>query len=445
MQTKREQLGYEMTLLPPLESLIPEDHRLRRLNKVLDLSFVHEVVRECYCQDNGRPSIDPEVIIRLFVLQAIEGIGHIRELMREVQVNLAYRWFIGYRLDEPLPDHSSLSRVLDRFGDEVFDELFQQGLAQCRKSGLIEGRLLHVDATTIRADLDKNRVHQENPPDADARFGRFSDGSKQPGYKGHMVVDDRSRVVLAIEVTPANVNEGGRLVGLVEAAQEQLDGPPEAVCADTAYASGDNAQLCENQGVVLISPPAKPRNQRSHEQFTIEQFRYDESQDQFICPQGKVLVKVGRCGGKKKRFKYRASVTDCRGCALKEQCTKAPQRWLNVGEHHGALVRLRGASQKDEFKSLYRRRAPVIEGLFAEGKQWHGLRRAWRRGMRKMRIQCLLVAAVLNLKRLAAAFICFIVIKVPYLAPIEHIFRLMGRLWQRHKALARLCTNSNIN
>ncbi|MFH2056957.1 MAG: transposase, partial [bacterium] len=92
MQSKREDFGYELTLLPPLESLIPADYPLRRLDQVLDLSFVHEAVRDRYCQDNGRPSIDPEVILRLFLLQAIAGIAHVRQLLREVQVNLAYRW-----------------------------------------------------------------------------------------------------------------------------------------------------------------------------------------------------------------------------------------------------------------------------------------------------------------------------------------------------------------
>jgi transposase len=129
-----------MMLLPPLETFIPEDHPIRRLNKVVDLSFVHEAVRGQYCQDNGRPSIDPEVIIRLFLLQAVEGIAHVRDLIRQAHVNLAYRWFIGYDLDEKLPDHSTLSRALDRFGDKVFNELFTKSIAQCKASGLIEGR-----------------------------------------------------------------------------------------------------------------------------------------------------------------------------------------------------------------------------------------------------------------------------------------------------------------
>ncbi len=171
------------------------------------MSFVHEAVRGRYCQDNGWPSIDPEVVIRLFLLQAIEGISHVRELMRQVHVNLAYRWFIGYDLDEELPDHPTLSRALDRFGDEVFDELFKRSISQCKSRGLIEGRVLHLDATTIRADIDRDRVGKADSPDPDARYGHFPDGRRLPGYKQQTVVDNQSRVVVGVSVAPANQAE----------------------------------------------------------------------------------------------------------------------------------------------------------------------------------------------------------------------------------------------
>lgn len=389
-----------MMLLPSLEAFVPKDHYLRRLDRVLDLSFVHEAVRDRYCQDNGRPSVDPEVVIRLFLLQAVEGIASVRRLMQRVHVDLSYRWFIGYRVDEPLPDHSTLSKALDRFGDEVFNDLFERSVRQCQASGLIEGKVWHVDATTIRADLDSNRVNKPDSPDPDARFGRFPSGQKLPGYKQQTVVDDTSRVILAVEVTPANVNEGSELVKVLDQATQQLEHPPEAVCADSAYASGENAAACEQQGVHLVSPPRAARNHHSPSQFTIEEFSYDERQDVFYCPNHKVLVNTGRFRGKKQRFKYRASTRDCRACPVKAQCTKAAHRCLNVSEHHGALVRLRADSQTKGFKQLYRRRGAVIEGIFAEAKQWHGLRRAWRRGLVKMRVQCLLIAALINFKRL---------------------------------------------
>ena len=437
MQTRHNNWQSEMMLLPSIEDRIPRDYYLRRMKDVLDLSFVHDMVRPLYCQDNGRPSIDPEVIIRLFLLQAITGIASVRQLLREADLHLGYRWFIGYGASEALPDHSSLSRALSRFGDGVFNEIFERSIAQCRTSGLIDGRVLHIDATTIRADLDRDRVDKPNSPDPDARFGRFPDGTKQPGFKQQTVVDDKSRVILAIDVLPANAAEGSNATGALDKAAKRLEEPPEAMCADSAYASGENRAECEARGVRLVSPPRRARNHHSNEYFTIERFTYDELRDMFICPAGKFLKKAGRGGSKPDRWKYRASQKDCGSCPLKSECTKAPQRCVNVSGHHAALVRLREDSQSSEFQVLYRRRAPVIEGLFAEAKQWHGLARATRRGLSKVRVQCLLVASVLNLKRLASVIgslangMQVAVVKLSLLHSILRVFRRLFAATQR--------------
>jgi len=395
-----------MTLLPPLEQLIPEDYHLRRLDRVLDLRFIHEAVRDRYCQDNGRPSVDPEVIVRLFVLQAVEGIGHVRELMRQVQVNLAYRWFIGYRLDEPLPDHSTLSRALDRLGDEVFNELFERSIGQCRKSGLIEGRVLHVDATTIRADLDENRVGKPGSPDPDARFGRFPDNKIKPGYKQHTIADGRARVVLGVSVTAADCSEHDEAIPIIDGVLPRLEKPPEVVCGDGAYASGRNYVELAERGIRLVSPPPKAKTYTGDNYFTVEDFEYDEANDMFVCPAGKRLKYVST-EKERGRRNYRAWRSDCRACPLKLTCTKAERRSVKVSPHHGGLVKLRADSRTESFKKIYTSRAPVIEGVFGEAKQWHGLRRAWRRGLSKMRVQCLLIASVINLKRLMAFILLF--------------------------------------
>ena len=138
--------------------------------------------------------------------------------MRQVQVNLAYRWFIGYELEEKLPDHSTLSKALDRFGDEVFNELFERSIAQCKRSGLIEGRVLHIDATTIRADIERERVRQPDSPDADARYGKFSGKRIVPGYKQHTIADGDSRVVLGVTETPSNGAESDEAPGVIDEA-----------------------------------------------------------------------------------------------------------------------------------------------------------------------------------------------------------------------------------
>ena len=403
MQTKRENKQGRLVLLPPVEQFIPSDHRLRRLHRALDLSFVHEMVRDKYCQDNGRPSVDPEVVVRLFLLQAIEGIGQVRELLRQVQVNLAYRWFIGYELDEEIPDHSTLSKALDRFGEAVFNQVFVRSIAQCQQSGLIEGKVLHVDATTIRADIDRDRVNQAKSSDPDARYGHFPGGDLEPGYKQQTVVDDRSRVIVGLDVVSADRLEGHSMVSVVDSATEHLGFAPEVVCADAGYGSGENRAEFESRGVRLVSPPKKVQLLEGGKYFTVADFIYDESRDVFVCPSGSLLRNVGGVLGRPKVRQYAAMRSVCRRCQLKARCTKSSRRQLKVSLHYGALHRLRADSRTESFRALYRRRAPVIEGIFAEAKQWHGLHRAWRRGLSKMRIQCLLIAAVLNFKRLVAS------------------------------------------
>jgi hypothetical protein len=288
---------------------------------------------------------------------------------------------------------------LDRFGDEVFNRLFELSIAQCKSSGLVEGKVLHVDATTIRADLDRNKVDCPSSPDRDARYGHFPCGQIKPGYKQHTVADDKSRVVLSLSVTPANVAEPNEFKDVLDAATARLSSVPEAVCADSAYASGRNAADMEERAIRFVSPPPEPRTYTKGKYYSIEEFIYDEKADLFTCPAGNHLCHTTTEKGRGRRV-YRARRSDCRHCPLKSQCTTSERRHLKVTRDHASLVRLRADSKTESFKKLYSSRAPVIEGVFGESKQWHSLGRAWRRGLSKMKVQCLLVAAVINLKRL---------------------------------------------
>ncbi len=389
-----------MMLVPSLESFIPAHHRLRKLDAVLDLSFIHDAVRHLYCQDNGRGSVDPEVVLRLFILQAIQNIRSVRELMDEVAVNLACRWFIGYSLEETLPDHSTLSKALDRFGDEIFDALFQRSIAQCQASGLMEGRVLHLDATLIRADLDKDKAERPGCSDPEARFGRTKGA---PGYKQQTVADGKARVVVAVDVMPANEHDTERAVATVDQAIARTGRRPEVVCADSAYANGPNAAAMEARDVRLVSPPRRiTRTGKDDDPLTPYDFVYDAARDVYVCPAQQTLVCIGTKTTKNRR-RYRAPKDVCTVCPLRSRCTKSKRRVLDISPHHDALKRLREDAETDSFRELYRMRGAVIEGVFGEAKQWHGLRRAARRGLANMLIQSLLVAAVLNFKRLMAA------------------------------------------
>jgi transposase len=135
-----------------LDKLAPADHFYRHLERVLDLSFVRDLVQDCYAAGIGRPSVDPVVFVRLQLVMFFEGIRSERQLMRTVADRLSVRWYVGYNLEEPLPDHSSLTRIRTRYGVEVFRRFFEAIVEQCQQAGLVWGKELYFDATHVLAD-----------------------------------------------------------------------------------------------------------------------------------------------------------------------------------------------------------------------------------------------------------------------------------------------------
>jgi transposase len=152
----------ELVLLPPLRELVPDDHILVQIDKVLDLSWLLAEVEHLYCPDNGRPAIAPEVVMRLMLAGLLEGIIHDRKLLSRAQTDLAWRWFIGYRVDERLPNHSSLTRIRQRWGVEVFERVFERTVQQCIEAGLVDASAVHVDSTLVRANASPNSFVQEH-------------------------------------------------------------------------------------------------------------------------------------------------------------------------------------------------------------------------------------------------------------------------------------------
>jgi transposase len=182
MLGRKERFQLELFITGSLRDLVPDDHVLVRVDRVLDLSWLPSEVVGLYCADNGRPCIDPEVAVRLMLAGFLLGIVHDRRLMREAQVNLAIRWFIGYALHEALPDHSSLTRIRQRWGEEVFRRVFTRVVRQCQFAGLVSAETVHIDASLIRANVSMDAlvarhldaVEDENDAERDARTsGKF--------------------------------------------------------------------------------------------------------------------------------------------------------------------------------------------------------------------------------------------------------------------------------
>jgi transposase len=148
---ERDQL--ELFISGSLRQLVPEDHVLARVDRVLDLTWLRAEVAECYCHEEGRPGIDPEVAVRLMLAGLLVGIVHERKLMREAAVNIAIRWFVRYGLHERLPHHSSLTRIRQRWGEERFRRIFRRTVEACLKAKIATAEIVHIDASLIRANV----------------------------------------------------------------------------------------------------------------------------------------------------------------------------------------------------------------------------------------------------------------------------------------------------
>ncbi len=420
----------ELFVAGSLEQLVPDDHILARVDRVLDLGWLHDEVADCYCAHSGRPGIDPEMAVRLMLAGFLLGIVHDRRLMREAQVNIAIRWFIGCGLHERLPDHSSPARIRQRWGDARFRRIFERTASACVEAGIAQGEVVHVDATLVRADagwesmVDRHAgaVAAENgdaeedaaPPggkrkkvsvtDPDASLATSSRGRRlEPSYKQHTAVDDGSGVVPDVTVTTGEVNERNVIEDQVDEVRRISGKKIETVTADAGYAYGKACGGLERRGIDPVIP-AKREPTRSR--VPACRFRYDERNNIVKCPRGKAL----RPGQpfKDGQMRFHARTRDCAGCPPGGDCVPGSRnrKTVVISADHPALLRARRRRLRwsEEDRRPCRRHRWRSEGFHGEAKTWHGLGRAVRRGLGNMRIQSYLTAAAINLKRLAAAF-----------------------------------------
>lgn len=452
---RQERWQEDLFVAGPLSSLVPDDHILKRVDAILDLSWLPELVKDTYCSDNGRRSIDPESALRLMLAGFFEGIIHDRKLMRVAQVNLAMRWFAGYRLHESLPDHSSLTRIRQRWGMERFKQIFQRIVRQCVDAGLVGGKTVHIDATLIRADvsweslvqihtdnvLEENHSPEDEPtdgpgrprtrppkpqkrsttdPDATMTTSRRS-FHMEPFFKQHGAVDDQCGIIVDVEVTTGQVNEGKQLVGQLERIEAHIGQKPQTATADKGYAHGANYEHLEQRQIEAIIPPQTSTTRSCC--IPSCRFKYDAKNRVVTCPAQRKLTYRGTS---EKGDTYRAQVNDCQPCPLRQRCFSkgARCRTILIVPGYEALLRARRVHTRgdDRRRALYTRHRWRVEGVHGEAKTQHGLRRAARRGLWNVAIQAYLTAVVMNLKRLAAVGLCFLRLAGPIFA-VKRVLR----------------------
>jgi transposase len=471
-----------------LEELVPHDHFYRHVERTLDLAFVREFVEKTYA-GSGRPSIDPIVFFKLQLVMFFEGLRSERQLMGHAADRLSVRWFVGYDLGETLPDHSSMTRIRERYGLEVFRRFFDAIVEQCQAAGLVWGREVYIDGTKVAANAGKESVKprfaveahmsslfdmeteepveegeqlkaQEEPTsneheelsarsplptslsseeyealaqhnaerhdwieqegaqdrrvksrgyqriadyqvsttDPDATIMR-SKGGVDLGYHTHYVVDGgKARIIVAALVTPSEVMDNQPMLDLLWHTRFRWKLWPRRVTGDKKYGSEENLVAIEGQDIRAYIPI--PDVDHRTEFFSVEAFTYDAKRDVYVCPADKELH-FAPWHSTERSLRYRARARDCNHCPLKPKCTTGKQgRSLCRSVDEEVLERVRSYQHTESYKKALRKRQVWVEPLFAEGKDWHGMRRFRLRRLWRVNCEALMRAAGQNLKRL---------------------------------------------
>jgi transposase len=366
---------FKQHLAVSLDTLVPRDNFYRQVEAKLDLSFVRDLVKDHYIAGKGRPSIDPVVFFKLQLIMFLEGIRSERQLMDMVNMRLDHRWYIGYDLNAKVPDHSSLSKIRDRYSLEVFQQFFEQIVALCMAVGLVWGKELYFDGIQVRANaqldgliprwyweaqqhlkgLFPEQVDTEpsaiasrfiekydgtrltgrrsvtyqrttdarvSPTDPDASpMQRFNGDRAKLGYHTHYVVDGgKARIILAALTTPASIMDNTPMLDLARWVRFRWQLHPVMAVGDTKYGTIENIVGLEQDGLRAYLPTADLSQRNAF--YPMERFHYDPQQDVFTCPQGRELLLYSRSYSEQE-YVYRADAKICNACPVKPACTNS--------------------------------------------------------------------------------------------------------------------------
>ena len=433
-----------------LDDLVPIDNFYRQVEQCIDLNFVHDLAGEFY-SNIGRPSIDPIVFFKLQLIAFFEGIRSERQLMETINLNLAHRWFIGYDLDEPVPDLSSLSKIRERYGLEVFQKFFEHIVELCIEAGLVWGEELYFDSTKVKANANVKgmieRAEFETQQHLDQLFDQFEEsasgfgrlvakyngerlngirkphyqritddkvslvdsdaapmhpsggGSTVLGYCDHYVVDGgKARIILSALVTPASIMDNTPILDLVDWVCSRWKIEPRLAVGDARYGTIPNIVGFEKRGIKAYL--AKPDLSQRTKYYPAKLFQYDSEKNQYICPQGKILPRHSR-RKTEQVILYKRKAEVCNACPVKNKCTGSKSgRHIFRSFFQEYFDRAKAYQQTEAYQKAMRKRSVWVEPLFGGAKEFHRLRRFRLRCLLNVNIEGVMIAAGQNLKRL---------------------------------------------
>lgn len=423
-----------------LEDIVPQDHLLRDIDRVLDLSDLREHLAPYYSH-TGRPSIDPELMIRMLLIGYCCGIRSERQLCYEVTMNLAYRWFCKLKITDPVPHHSTFSK--NRHGrfreSEAFRFVFEQVVRRCMDEGLIGGEGFAVDASVVKADASKQKHHDDDDDwgDGSRAINEYLDSLKEDGssikkpkkvsqtdpqarwtcapggpayyaYSTNYLVDTEVGIIVDVEATPAlRTPEVWSTKTMIERVKDRFGLEAKKLIGDTAYGTAEFLDWMVNEAKIEPHVPVWDRGEEMEGRFGRSDFVFDEENDLYTCPNGKELrrfwrkyIKPRSGITKEGEIKYRSRATDCVACPLKERCCPNTDiRKVTRSIYEPARDAARAVRQTSAYRRTRRQRKQV-EMLFAHMKRILNVDRLRLRGLSGASDEFLLTATAQNLRRM---------------------------------------------
>ncbi len=430
-----------------LERRVRKDHMLRRIARHINFDFIYGEVKETYGQ-RGNVSIPPPVILKMMLLLILYNVRSERELMETIPERLDWLWFLGYDLDDEIPNHSVLSKARARWGVKAFQKFFERIVWQCVEASLVDGRKLFMDGSLIDANASNNSVvkqrdmrpyliqsyrtlesrledqdakwdNDDSTPksgranrkhtsttDPDASVMRMGKGKSKLRYQIHRGVDEKTEIITATEVTAGEVNEAHRMTALVNQHQENTGEKVETVVADSKYGTIDNYLSCHELGIASHFESFDKSHRNSGRRkgiFSASEFTYNAAEDLFICPPGELLTRRSYYK-KRNHYEYSAGPKVCAGCRLRNQCTRAKTgRTLKRHARQDDIDRMLACSENRMAKRDIKKRQHLMERSFAHSTRYGFKRARWRR-LWRVQIQEYLTAAIQNIKILIRSF-----------------------------------------
>ena len=430
-----------------MDDLVPKDHLLRLIDGAIDWSFIYSLVEDKYSPDFGRPSIDPVVLIKIPFIQYLYGIRSMRQTIKEIEVNIAYRWFLGLELYDPVPHFSTFGKNYTRRfkGTDLFEQIFAKILSECYKYSLVDPSEVFVDATHIKARANNNRVrkriaheearvyegqlrkeieqdreaHGKKPlKDKDNGPGTGDGGGKEKEiresttdpesgwfHKGEhkqvfaysvQTACDKHGWILGYSVHPGNKHDSATFPKLFEKIK---DIGIETMIMDAGYRTPAIAKQLIDDGIRPLFPYHQPMTKDGF--FRKYEYVYDEYYDVYLCPGGKELRyhTTNREGYRE----YKSCGYVCAGCPYLTRCTESQDHVKVVTRHiwEPYMDMVEDIRHTLGMKDLYRQRKQTIERLFGSAKENHGFRYTQMYGKARMEMKVGLTYACMNLKKLA--------------------------------------------